>query len=65
MAPPEESTSPFFILPPSQVYGRAIHVSATLGAFITSLLGDAATGSLEKNTPKRARELRNLLSGLG
>ena len=48
-----------------QVYGRALHVSATLGAFITRVLGDAATGALERNTPKRAKELRNLLSSLG
>jgi hypothetical protein len=40
-------------------------VSTSLGGFIASIARDYATGTLERNMPGRARELRQLLGRLG
>lgn len=50
---------------PTQLTGRAVSVAVSLGGFLTAILRDAATGSLESNAPKRAKQLCNVFSGLG
>lgn len=62
---PHKCQRPSVLLSSLQVYGRALSVATRLGGFITSVVGDAALGNLEKNQRKRAVELRNLLSKLG
>jgi hypothetical protein len=47
------------------VYGRAVRIAASLGGFIAKVGKDYALGSFDKNAPRRAAELRSLLSGLG
>ncbi len=42
-----------------------MRVAASLGGFITRILADLASGSLESNAPQRAKQLRSVLSGLG
>eukprot|EP00775_Hariotina_reticulata_P010322 gene10322-10479_t len=48
-----------------QVYGRAVRIATSLGGFIARVAKDFALGQLETNMPRRAVELRRLLSGLG
>jgi predicted unusual protein kinase regulating ubiquinone biosynthesis (AarF/ABC1/UbiB family) len=51
--------------PPAELAARSVRVAASLGGFITRVLADLASGSLEANAPLRARQLRSVLSGLG
>jgi hypothetical protein len=51
--------------PNQQVYGRAVRIAASLGGFIAKVGRDYALGSIDRNAPARAVELRSLLSGLG
>jgi len=48
-----------------EVYARAFMVSGTLGAFVSSIVRDWATGSLIRNSERRSRELTNVLTRLG
>ena len=50
---------------PTEVGARAVFVSTRLSGFVAALLRDAASGGLESNMPKRARQLRDLLADLG
>lgn len=50
---------------PTEVTARAFLVASRLSVFIASVLRDMATNSVEKNAPRRARELRDTLAGLG
>jgi hypothetical protein len=44
---------------------RAVRVVARLGGFFSLLLADAAAGRLESSAPKRAVQLRGVITGLG
>jgi hypothetical protein len=50
---------------PTELAARSLRVAASLGGFITKVLADLASGSLEANAPQRAGQLRAVLSGLG
>ncbi|PSC69892.1 putative aarF domain-containing kinase chloroplastic [Micractinium conductrix] len=50
---------------PTELAARSVQVAASLGGFITRVLADLASGSIESNAPLRARQLRTVLSGLG
>lgn len=50
---------------PTELAARSVKVATSLGGFITRLLADMASGSLEANTPQRAKQLRTVLSTLG
>ncbi|KAG2496456.1 hypothetical protein HYH03_005679 [Edaphochlamys debaryana] len=48
-----------------QVYARAVTVSTRLGGFVAAVAQDYALGRFEDNMPRRAKELRTTLGGLG
>jgi hypothetical protein len=42
-----------------QIYSKGAQVALVFGEFIGKLLTEVATGTVESNAPKRARELRD------
>lgn len=50
---------------PAELAARSVKVATKLGGFITRVLADLASGSLEANVPLRAEQLRAVLSSLG
>lgn len=49
----------------TELYKRALRISASLGTFIAKLVQDYATGQFDKNMRPRAKQLTRLLSDLG
>ena len=49
----------------TQLYSRALRISTALGSLIARLAQDYATGQLQRNAPKRAKELTRILTQLG
>jgi len=50
---------------PTDLAARAVRIAASLGAFITAVLADFASGQLESNAKARSKQLRQVLSKLG